>query len=221
MSWQERIEKYKQEQVRLKTEAEMKCQEEQELRYRSLLETADSLDLKGLLGEICDQVWKLGEISLLASKDSSKEIRDEIPLYYSFGEEPLVAFILRAEWPCYRGGYYKTVPRGEYTTEEEWVNSPHEEIHSEELCILCKGNKEKTYVSLRFNRSFESFASFNFTSAEKTRQEIEEALVKYYAQPWVNKPPYNEKAREDLEILEEWKKKNHLFSKRSSSFWKK
>lgn len=190
MNWQERIERQIQEiddKERAEQARKLKLGEQ---RLASLLEMAESLKIEHVLREIRDQVWQLGEVSSIIAPD-----------------KPLVAFFLRAEWPCYRGGHMETV-YGEYSTREEWVDDPHEGVHKKELCILCKYNdEEKMHVYFHFDESLLPFAWFNFSSAEKTRQEIEESLVKYYARPLVNEElPYREKARKDLEILERWKK---------------
>ena len=221
MSWQERIEGRKQEQTQAQNKIERKSQEEQRLRYESLIEMANNLDLKGLLGEIRDQVWNLGEITSLTSMNPSE---DEIPFTCSSAEKPFVAFILRAEWPCYSDGYFETY-WGEWSEKHEFVPCPHEEIHREELCILCEAVGEKRRVSLVSGGKIQPFASFKFTSTEETRQKIEEALVQYYSRPsWViNEPPYDKKARKDLEELEKWKKRQPppVQTVQKSSLWER
>lgn len=94
MSWQERIERYKKEQVQLQGEAERKHREEQEQErqrrieaIKPLLQALEDLKCQEMLTQIRDEVWKLGEVIV---SPALNKVTHESPIEASA--------VLRAEW---------------------------------------------------------------------------------------------------------------------------
>ncbi len=75
MSWQERVERYKQEQTQLQNEAERKLQEQLRVQQegqkltnieliKPLLQVLENLECRKALTGIRDEIWKLGEVTV-------------------------------------------------------------------------------------------------------------------------------------------------------------
>lgn len=114
MSWQERIERYKQEEERREQEeANRQRQERLEIlreKIPPLLETLERFNCRELLTSIRDEVWKLGDVSTEPDLDNITEDND-----------PRQAeVILEASWPYYVPAHYYTTGSGD-NVEEKWA----------------------------------------------------------------------------------------------------
>lgn len=185
MSWQERIERYKQEQVQLQSEAERKRQEEQERQrvenietIKPLLQVLKDLRVQEMLTEIRDEVWKLGEVTV---SPNLNEVTHETPI--------VVKAILKAEWD-----YWTRIMEGRECIEEEGVRTI-----GKGLRITIEG-RVNAMIKVVGRGSEESSTIINENTPRWLRERLTEDCVLR------EDLPYNEaarKTREEIKIMQE------------------
>jgi len=227
MSWQEKIERRKQEEARAQNETQRKLTEEQERqriekveKIKPLLQTLEDLKCREMLTQIRDEVWKLGEVTVSPGLDE---------VTHDFYTEIVARIMLTAQWTTrYRGNsdqpewlMYAWIETlgivASYKESFKSFNFPNIDLYGDR-----KRGEGKIAVGISSGSGSDWGTCHDWTIVdENTSKWLEEKLIEdCIRQGRRDELPYGEKAKK-AELKEaEYLKKEEEAEKKRKRYWK-
>ena len=204
MGWQERVEKYQAEQQQRQAEVAKLEAGAREVKRQHILEklpplfaALEKLGCQELLTQMRDEVWKLGEVSVLPKLD---EVTAETPVE--------AEVCLEANWPYYRKGYNKTY----HQDITDWV-PPAVETRFCSLSVVAKYDDGDIFVGVKGMNKPIFFKAFNARESNARplleRRLVEDILERQkqcidskYGKPWAVIPYDRQKELAEPRVIQ-------------------